>query len=156
AQAAPSAGTGRTLTVHKSIESDRGPARLAALPDGGAMRVQAFGTVARQAADGSTLWRVTSSDLFAGWHVAWDRPGVVQTPQLAWATTQSDPLRLAPVTAAAVNDLTPYAVGDLGGGGPDVAVAYTVGFNVSSNSTCTFCGDTFTVPGSDVHQGTFI
>lgn len=153
---AGAAGSGASaLTVHKSVESDRGPARLAALPDGGSVRVQAFGTVARQASDGSTLWRVTSSDLFADWHVTWDGSGVVQTPQLAWTTSQSNPLRLASVTAVGVNDLTPYAVGDLGGI-PAVAVAYTVGFNVSSATTCSFCGSTFTVPGSDVHQGTFV
>lgn len=144
-----------TLTPVGGAETDRGPARLVPLPDGGYVALHSLGDVERVSASGATSWRVDSTDLYKDWHLTFDS-GSTPTPQLAWSSEQDNPLIYGRAPEPAINDQTPYAVGDLGGGGPDVVVAENVGITLSSLSGCGNCREPFTVPGSDVHLGTFL
>lgn len=150
ADAAPS------LHPYPAVETARGPARTASLPDGGYLRVHAFGTVARQDRDGRTVWSRDSTSLYRDWQVSF-QPGFVETPQLPWGSDPVDPLAFGGAGGVMVDDTHPYALGDLSGDGvADIAVADVVGVNTSAASSCPRCAWRFDVPGSDLHLGSFV
>lgn len=159
---APAAGpagaaTGLSLHSYPAVETARGPARTAPLPGGGLLVVNAFGEVTSQAASGRVSWTRTSSSLYRDWGVQWQTPSYVLTPQLPWGTNPVNPLQFSGAGTDLLNDITPYAVGDLtGSGAADVAVAETVGIDTTGETDCRGCLQPFNVPGSSLHLGTFV
>lgn len=159
---APAAGpagaaTGLSLHSYPAVETARGPARTAPLPGGGLLVVNAFGEVTSQAASGRVNWTRTSSSLYRDWGVQWQTPSYVLTPQLPWGTNPVNPLQFSGAGTDLLNDITPYAVGDLtGSGDADVAVAETVGTDTTGETDCRGCLQPFNVPGSSLHLGTFV
>lgn len=153
-----SAADGLSLRSNAAMETVRGTARTAALPDGGFLQVHAFGAVSRRSADGRTVWQRDSGGLYRDWGLRWQQPSFVSTPQLAWGSNPVNPLQFSGAGTGLVDDTAPYTVGDLSQDGvPDVAVAETVGVNMTSQSACQpLCRSPFDVTGSDLHLGTFV
>jgi PQQ-like domain/PQQ enzyme repeat len=151
------ATAGLSLQSYPAVETARGPARTAALPGGGLLVVNALGEVTSQAADGRVNWTRSSSSLYRDWGVQWQTPSYVLTPQLPWGTNPVNPLQFSGANVGLVNDVTPFAVGDLAGdGGTDVAVAEVVGVDTTGDTDCAGCMTPFDVPGSTLHLGTFV
>ncbi len=147
-----------TLRASKVLETDTGETRTAALPGGGYLAVHSFGTLSVTGANGRTLWQRDTASLYRDWGVRWQDPAdYVSAPQVPWGTNPVIPLQFAGGVASLIGDVTPYAVGDLGGSrSPDVAVAEVVGTSLTGESSCEFCAWPFSVPGSPVHLGTFV
>jgi outer membrane protein assembly factor BamB len=159
APAAAPAGAAALLSLHSypAVETARGPARTAALPGGGLLVVNAFGAVTSQAADGRVNWTRTSSSLYQDWGVQWQTPSYVLSPQLPWGSNPVNPLQFSGANTGLVNDVTPFATGDLtGDGNTDVAVAEVVGVDTTDQTDCAGCMTPFDVPGSTLHLGTFV
>jgi len=154
--ASADAGGSLGFAVDSSTETDQGSALTTAVPGGGYVRAHELGAVARVDAFGRTLWQRDTTSLYHDWRLSWTNPSYVPTPQLAVGTDPVDPFELATVGQGVVRDTNPVAVGDLNGDGtPDVAVAETVGVNLGG-ANCFLCAWPFSVPGSDVHLGSFV
>lgn len=147
-----------SISASKVFETDTGDTRTAAMPGGGYLAVHSFGTLSMVGADGRTLWQRGTASLYRDWRVRWQNPAAyVNAPEVPWGTNPVNPLQFAGGVAGLVNDVTPYAVGELGGSrSPDVAVAEVVGTSLLGESSCEFCAWPFNVPGSSVHLGTFV
>ena len=153
-----SAASTVSISASKVFETDTGDTRTAAMPGGGYLAVHSFGTLSMVGADGRTLWQRGTASLYRDWRVRWQNPAAyVNAPEVPWGTNPVNPLQFAGGVAGLVNDVTPYAVGELGGSrSPDVAVAEVVGTSLLGESSCEFCAWPFNVPGSSVHLGTFV
>ena len=147
-----------SISASKVFETDTGNTRTAAMPGGGYLAVHSFGTLSMVGPDGRTLWQRDTARLYQDWGVQWQNPAAyVNAPQVPWGANPVNPLQFAGGVAGLINDVTPYAVGDLGGSrSPDVAVAEVVGTSLLGESSCEFCAWPFNVPGSSVHLGTFV
>ncbi|MHB1431081.1 MAG: hypothetical protein ACYCVZ_03045 [Streptosporangiaceae bacterium] len=143
------------LSASRVQETATGTARTLAVPGGGYVVVHSFGAVSMVSGNGRSAWQVSTQDLYRAWHVTWQNPGYTETPQLAWGTDPVDPLEFTGAGTGLLNDVNPVAVGDLNGHA-DVAVAETVGVNMTGESFCSFCTWPFDVPGSSLHLGTFV
>lgn len=151
----PNGGT-LGLDVAAGVETAQGTPLTSPLPGGDSLQVFSMGVVSRVRADGSTVWQRGTGSLYRDWHLTFDSAGYVPTPQLVVGTDPADPFYVTTGASYSMGGPTPYAVGDLtGDGSPDVAVAETVGVNLGAAS-CGSCGWPFTVPGSDLHFGTFV
>ena len=144
-----------SLSASRIQETSTGTARTLDMPGGGYVVVHSFGEVSMVGADGRSAWQDSTQDLYQDWDVTWQDPGFVETPQLAWGTDPVDPLEFTGAGTGLLNDVNPVAVGDLGGQA-DVAVAETVGANMTAESFCSLCTWPFDVPGSSLHFGTFV
>ena len=144
-----------SLSASRVQETATGTARTLDMPGGGYVVVHSFGEVSMVGAGGRPAWQVSTQDLYQDWDVTWQNPGFTETPQLAWGTDPVDPLEFTGAGTGLLNDVNPVAVGDLGGHA-DVAVAETVGANMTTESFCGFCTWPFDVPGSSLHLGTFV
>ena len=147
-----------SISASKVFETDTGNTRTAAMPGGGYLAVHSFGTLSMVGPDGRTLWQRDTARLYQDWGVQWQNPAAyVNAPQVPWGANPVNPLQFAGGVAGLINDVTPYAVGELGGSrSPDVAVAEVVGTSLLGESSCEFCAWPFNVPGSSVHLGTFV
>jgi PQQ enzyme repeat/PQQ-like domain len=160
-QAARAATTSPTLSLAESTAGDTalGTARTLDLPGGGYAVAHAFGTVSVVGASGKTQWQVDTQQLYKNWAVTWQDPeSFTEYPQLNWGTDPVDPLEAVGEADGLVNDMNPAATGLLDGR-PVVAVAETVGVNMSPESfisRCGACSWPFSVPGSSLHLGTFV
>jgi hypothetical protein len=150
--AAPTAGT-TSLTATRTTETARGTARTLSLPGGGYLVVHAFGEVSLVSPQGG--WSRDTQSLYRDWGLTWQTPGYTETPQLAWGSNPVYPLEFSGEGTGLVNNVTPYAAGELDGQFA-VAVAETVGVNMTSQSSCEFCSWPFDVPGGSLHLGTFV
>ena len=142
------------LTAARLQETANGTARTIPV-DGGYLVVHDFGQISMVNAAGRTAWADSTQSLYDDWQLTWQNPSFTETPQLAWGSDPVDPLAFTGAGTSLVNNVNPVAVGDLGGT-TDVAVAETVGTNMTSQIGCLNCGWPFNVPGSSVHQGTFV
>jgi len=147
-----------SISASKVFETDTGNTRTAAMPGGGYLAVHSFGTLSMVGPDGRTLWQRDTARLDQDWGVQWQNPAAyVNAPQVPWGANPVNPLQFAGGVAGLINDVTPYAIGELGGSrSPDVAVAEVVGTSLLGESSCEFCAWPFNVPGSSVHLGTFV
>ncbi|WP_329139840.1 PQQ-binding-like beta-propeller repeat protein [Streptomyces sp. NBC_01476] len=144
------------LSVTGGVETAQGTPLTSPLSGGDALQVYSLGVVSRVHADGSTVWQRSTASLYRDWHLTFTNPGYVATPQLVVGTDPADPFYVTTGQPFAMGGTQPYAVGDLNGdGAADVAVAETVGVNLGAAS-CGNCGWPFSVPGSDLHFGTFV
>ncbi|HVT71306.1 MAG TPA: hypothetical protein VHF26_26405, partial [Trebonia sp.] len=133
-----------------------GTARILDLPGGGYAVVHSFGDVSVADAAGQTRWEADTQQLYKDWDLTWQAPsGFTEYPQLAWGGDPVNPLDFTGAGSGLVDDVTPAAAGELNGS-PVVAVAETVGSEVSGESFCLGCTEPFNVPGSDIHLGTFV
>jgi hypothetical protein len=150
------AGTAATaaLSAARLQETATGTARTVPV-DGGYLVVHSFGEISMVNAAGRTAWTDSTQNLYDDWQLTWQDPSFTETPQLAWGSNPVDPLAFTGPGTTLVNDVNPVAVGDLDGT-TDVAVAETVGTNMTGQSFCLNCGWPFDVPGSSVHKGTFV
>jgi len=142
------------LSAARLQETATGTARTVPV-DGGYLVVHDFGEISMVNAAGRTAWTDSTQSLYDDWQLTWQRPSYTETPQLAWGSNPVDPLEFTGPGTTLVNDVNPVAVGDLDGT-TDVAVAETVGTNMTGQSSCLNCGWPFNVPGSSVHEGTFV
>ena len=142
------------LSAARLQETATGTARTVPV-DGGYLVVHAFGEISMVNAAGQTAWTDSTQNLYDDWQLTWQNPSYTETPQLAWGSNPVDPLAFTGPGTTLVNDVNPVAVGDLDGT-TDVAVAETVGTNMTGESSCLNCGWPFNVPGSSVHKGTFV
>jgi hypothetical protein len=157
-QTARAATTSPTVSLAESTVQDTalGAARTLDVPGGGYAVVQAFGTVSMVGASGKTQWQLDTQQLYRDWAVTWQGTEYfTEYPQLAWGTDPVDPLEFAGEADGLVNDVHPATTGLLDGR-PVVAVAETVGVNMTGESFCLACSWPFTVPGSSLHLGTFV
>ncbi|HEX3789823.1 MAG TPA: PQQ-binding-like beta-propeller repeat protein [Pseudonocardiaceae bacterium] len=154
---APDANGGSLgFAVSGSLETTQGTPMTTSLPGGDTLQVYSLGVVNLVRPDGSTVWQRSTGSLYRDWHLTFDNAGYSSTPQLAIGTDPADPYELTTAEPYAERDTQPYAVGDLtGDGATDIAVAETVGINLGA-ANCGNCGSPFTVPGSDLHFGTFV
>jgi PQQ enzyme-like repeat protein len=143
-----------SLTASRVLETATGTARTLAMPGGGYLTVHSYGEVTMVGPDGHNMWQRGTQSLYQDWDVSWEQSGVMYTPQLAWATDPVNPLEFGGGGPGGVDDVTPYAAGDLGGR-PVVAVAEVVGVNLIGQQ-CSLCTWPFDVPGSSLHLGTFV
>ena len=150
-----SAATTDSLIADRVQETDTGTARTLDVPGGGYLVVHAFGAFSMVSADGRTLWQRSTQSLYQDWDVTWQDPAFPETPQLSWGTDPVNPLEFTGAGTGLVNDVNPAAVGYLDGR-LDVAVAETVGSNLTSETFCERCTWPFDVPGSSLHMGTFV
>ena len=137
------------LSAARLQETATGTARTVPV-DGGYLVVHAFGEISMVNAAGRTAWTDSTQNLYDDWQLTWQHPSYTETPQLAWGSNPVDPLGFTGPGTTLVNDVNPVAVGDLDGT-TDVAVAETVGTNMTGQSSCLNCGWPFNVPGSSVH-----
>ncbi|HEV3380871.1 MAG TPA: hypothetical protein VG142_07825 [Trebonia sp.] len=160
-QAARAATTTPAVSVAQAAAGDTalGTARTLNVPGGGYAVVHAFGTVSVVGASGKTQWQLDTQQLYKDWAVTWqDATSYTQYPQLAWGTDPENPLGFTGEGDGLVNDVNPAATGVLDGR-PVVAVAETVGVNMTSESNVADLRDfswPFSVPGSSLHLGTFV
>ena len=144
------------LNVSGSLETAQGTAMTSTLPGGDSLQVYSLGVVSLTRPDGSTVWQRSTGSLYRDWQLSFTNPGYVITPQLLIGTDPADPFVITTAEPYAMTDTHPYAVGDLtGDGDTDIAVAESVGVNLGAAS-CGNCGWTFSVPGSNLHMGTFV
>ncbi len=152
---ANAAGGSLGLNLSGSVESAQGAAMSDPLPGGDSLEFFSQGVVSRVRSDGSAVWQRGSNSLYRDWHVDFGNATFTVTPQLAIGTDPANPFQVTTAEPFAMTNTHPYAVGDLtGDGSTDIAVAEAVGINLGA-STCG-CGGRFTVPGSDLHVGTFV
>jgi hypothetical protein len=143
-----------TLAAARLQETATGTARTVPV-DGGYLVVHAFGEISMVNAAGRTAWTDSTQNLYDDWQLTWQDPSFTETPQLAWGSNPVDPLAFTGAGTALVNNVNPVAAGDLDGSSV-VAVAETVGTNMTGQTSCLNCGWPFNVPGSSVHKGTFV
>jgi hypothetical protein len=154
----PAQASAGSVTLHAARvqEAATGDVRTLNVPGGGYFVVHEFGALEMVRADGRTAWQEGTQTLYRDWHVTWQNPGgLTQTPQLAWGTDPLNPLDFTGAATGLVNDVNPAAVGRLDGN-LDVAVAETVGSNMTGEMNCAECYWAFDVPGSRLHMGTFV
>jgi hypothetical protein len=160
-QAARAATTTPAVSIAEQAVQDTalGTARTLDLPGGGYAVVHVFGSVSVVSASGRTRWQLDTQELYQDWALTWQGTNItVEYPQLAWGTDPVDPLEFVSEANGLVNDVHPAATGVLDGR-PVVAVAETVGVNMTPESfisNCFGCKWPFTVPGSNLHLGTFV
>ena len=160
---ANAAGGSLGLNTSGSVETAQGTAMTSTLPGGDSLQVYSLGVISLTRPDGSTIWQRSTGSLYNDWHLSFPDPGgYVVTPQLVIGTDPADPFELTTAEPYAMTDTHPYAVGDLtgnsngnGDGDTDIAVAESVGVNLGA-AECGDCGWTFSVPGSNLHLGTFV
>jgi hypothetical protein len=144
------------LNVSGTLETAQGTAMTSTMPGGDSLQVYNLGVISLVRPDGSTIWQRSTGSLYRDWHLTFPDDGYVVTPQLVVGTDPADPFELTTAEPYAMTDTHPYAVGDLtGDGDTDIAVAESVGVNLGA-AECGNCGWSFTVPGSDLHLGTFV
>lgn len=147
--------SGQSLAGYQAMETSWGPARTAPVP-GGYLVVHSSGQVAMMRDDGRAAWSRDAQSLYHDWQLTWQAsPPTNMAPQVAWGGNPYDPLEFSGPGNAVVNDVTPFAAGDLGGR-PEVAVAEVLGANINTASSCLSCFWQFNVPGSSLHVGTFV
>jgi hypothetical protein len=139
-----------------TVSLSEGTARTVDVPGGGYLVVHEFGAISMVNADGQTSWRYGSQSLYKDWDLSWeDASGSTPVPQLAWGTNAINPLEFTGAGTGLLNDVNPAAAGYLDGS-LDVAVAETVGSNMTTESPCAECYWPFDEPGSSLHLGTFV
>jgi hypothetical protein len=154
--AAQAAAASVSVTSSRVAESAENTARTLDVPGGGYLVVHALGAIEMVNADGRTTWRYGSQSLYKDWDLTWeDDSGFTPTPEVAWGTDPVNPLEFTGAGTGLVNDVSPAAAGYLDGN-LDVAVAETVGSNMTTESPCANCNWPFDVPGSSLHLGTFV
>ena len=154
----PARASADSVTLHAARvqEAATGDVRTLNAPGGGYLVVHEFGALEMVRADGQAAWQDGTQALYRDWHLTWQNPGgFTQTPQLAWGTDPLNPLGFTGAGTGLVNDVNPAAVGYLDGR-LDVAVAETVGTNMTFELNCGHCSWAFDVPGSRLHMGTFV
>lgn len=150
-----------SLAQHAVRDTASGTDKIVAVPGGGYAVVSSFGSVSAVSPSGASLWQATTQGLYRSWGVSFQQTQpVIPYPQLPWGTDPVNPLELVgPGSPGLVNDANPVAAGVLGGR-PVVAVAETGGINIDAENIggCPGCLTTwpFSVPGSDIHIGTFV
>ncbi len=143
------------LHVDNTIETDQGDGLGESLPGGDSVRVYSLGAVSRLGPDGRPRWSRTTASLYQDWQLSWDRSGYISTPQVPVGTNPADPLLVATAGENQVADMHAWAEADLTGDGvADTVVAEPVGINLGL-ADCN-CNWPFTIPGSDLHVGTFL
>jgi hypothetical protein len=158
ASVAASQGGGLKVTAGPSVETLQGIATTLPLPGGSGnyLRVNALGAVGVSAQDGHTVWQLSASSLFSDWHLrlvsAKDGP-VTPDPQVPLVRLSPNPFRLSDAQQHGIADVHPVAAGYLAGSrAPVVAVAETAGAQPGSVNLQW----PFNVPGSHLHEGTFV
>ncbi|HSZ43297.1 MAG TPA: hypothetical protein VK817_25315 [Trebonia sp.] len=154
AQAGTQAASG-SLNSAAVEDTASGNARTIDVPGGGYAVVRSDGEVSLVGASGATTWQDDTQQLYKDWDLTWQDPdGVTEYPELSWGTDPVDPLDFTGAGSGLINDVNPAAAGVLDGR-PVVAVAETVGVAMTA-SFCPNCTWPFSVPGSDIHLGTFV
>jgi len=160
AQAARAATTSPAMSLAESTAQDtaQGSAMTLDVPGGGYAVVHSYGAVSMVGASGQTQWQLDTQQMYRDWALTWQpAQSFTAYPQLAWGTDPVDPLEFVGEANGLVNDVHPAVTGVLDGR-PVVAVAETVGVNVSPESglNCFGCAWPFAVAGSSLHLGTFV
>jgi hypothetical protein len=162
ARAATTQAAAVSLTQTAVRDTAMGTARTLDLPGGGYAVVDSFGEVSVVGASGEPQWQLDTQQLYQEWDVTWQQQNTVTPyPQLAWGSSPVNPLEFigsgTPYDANTgfVNNVHPAATGMLDDR-PVVAVAETVGVDMTGHSFCSTCTWPFTVPGSSLNLGTFV
>jgi hypothetical protein len=153
---APAAGSLK-IGVRSAVGTAQGAARTLALPgnSGDYVRLHSMGTVGVSTSDGRTLWQLSPRSLFAAWHLRSENgAALIQDPGPPLTRHSEDPFVISRTVEDGVADMHPEATGYLAGSRtPDVAIAETAGVTVGLSGQLPW---PFDVPGSRLHEGTFV
>lgn len=151
-----SAQATETLNASRVLETTRGTTRTLDLPGDRYLVVHAFGAVSVADGDGRPVWSLGTQSLYDDWDITWTNSSGGDTPQLAWGSSPVDPLEFFDAGSGMdVANTHPFAAGQIGGR-EVVAVAETVGVDMTDENSCELCTWPFDVPGSSLHLGTFV